>query len=34
MFFLSQLGPENTMMAFEKAVEQGAYGLESDVHLR
>uniref|UniRef100_A0A8C0SKH1 GP-PDE domain-containing protein n=1 Tax=Canis lupus familiaris TaxID=9615 RepID=A0A8C0SKH1_CANLF len=27
------LGPENTMMAFEKAVEQGAYGLESDVHL-
>ncbi|XP_027971577.1 glycerophosphodiester phosphodiesterase domain-containing protein 4 [Eumetopias jubatus] len=27
------LGPENTMMSFEKAVEQGAYGLESDVQL-
>nr|XP_051706619.1 glycerophosphodiester phosphodiesterase domain-containing protein 4 isoform X3 [Oryctolagus cuniculus] len=26
-------GPENTMMAFEKAVEFGAYGLETDVHL-
>ncbi|XP_021571417.1 glycerophosphodiester phosphodiesterase domain-containing protein 4 [Carlito syrichta] len=25
-------GPENTMMSFEKAVEQGAYALESDVH--
>uniref|UniRef100_U3KMX9 GP-PDE domain-containing protein n=1 Tax=Oryctolagus cuniculus TaxID=9986 RepID=U3KMX9_RABIT len=24
-------GPENTMMAFEKAVEFGAYGLETDV---
>uniref|UniRef100_A0A673TSK6 Glycerophosphodiester phosphodiesterase domain containing 4 n=2 Tax=Suricata suricatta TaxID=37032 RepID=A0A673TSK6_SURSU len=27
------LGPENTMMSFEKAVEQGAYGLESDIQL-
>ncbi|XP_047734414.1 glycerophosphodiester phosphodiesterase domain-containing protein 4 isoform X1 [Prionailurus viverrinus] len=27
------LGPENTMMSFEKAIEQGAYGLESDVQL-
>uniref|UniRef100_A0A4X1UIG2 GP-PDE domain-containing protein n=1 Tax=Sus scrofa TaxID=9823 RepID=A0A4X1UIG2_PIG len=26
------LGPENTMM-FEKAVEEGAFGLESDVHI-
>ncbi|XP_023572449.1 glycerophosphodiester phosphodiesterase domain-containing protein 4 isoform X1 [Octodon degus] len=26
-------GPENTMMAFEKAVEEGAHGLETDVHL-
>ncbi|XP_005379897.1 PREDICTED: glycerophosphodiester phosphodiesterase domain-containing protein 4 isoform X2 [Chinchilla lanigera] len=26
-------GPENTMMAFEKSVEEGAYGLETDVHL-
>ncbi|MXQ91802.1 hypothetical protein E5288_WYG019763 [Bos mutus] len=28
------LGPENTIMSFEKAVEHGAYGLESDVHIR
>ncbi|XP_065793088.1 glycerophosphodiester phosphodiesterase domain-containing protein 4-like [Muntiacus reevesi] len=27
------LGPENTIMAFEKAVEHGACGLESDVHI-
>ncbi|XP_059739220.1 glycerophosphodiester phosphodiesterase domain-containing protein 4 isoform X5 [Bos taurus] len=27
------LGPENTIMSFEKAVEHGAYGLESDVHI-
>ncbi|XP_040487255.1 glycerophosphodiester phosphodiesterase domain-containing protein 4 [Ursus maritimus] len=27
------LGPENTMMSFEKAVEQGACGLESDVQV-
>ncbi|XP_076969619.1 glycerophosphodiester phosphodiesterase domain-containing protein 4 isoform X2 [Tamandua tetradactyla] len=27
------VGPENTMMAFEKAVEQGAHGLETDVYL-
>uniref|UniRef100_A0A8D1ZTW8 GP-PDE domain-containing protein n=1 Tax=Sus scrofa TaxID=9823 RepID=A0A8D1ZTW8_PIG len=27
------LGPENTMMSFEKAVEEGAFGLESDVHI-
>ncbi|XP_049745749.1 glycerophosphodiester phosphodiesterase domain-containing protein 4-like [Elephas maximus indicus] len=26
-------GPENTMMSFEKAIEHGAYGLESDVHI-
>ncbi|XP_023592268.1 glycerophosphodiester phosphodiesterase domain-containing protein 4 [Trichechus manatus latirostris] len=26
-------GPENTMMSFEKAVEHGAHGLESDVHI-
>ncbi|XP_012580671.1 PREDICTED: glycerophosphodiester phosphodiesterase domain-containing protein 4 [Condylura cristata] len=26
------LGPENTMMSFEKAVEQGAFGLETDVY--
>ncbi|XP_021103927.1 glycerophosphodiester phosphodiesterase domain-containing protein 4 isoform X4 [Heterocephalus glaber] len=26
-------GPENTMMAFEKAVEEGASGLETDVHI-
>ncbi|XP_060032709.1 glycerophosphodiester phosphodiesterase domain-containing protein 4 isoform X3 [Erinaceus europaeus] len=25
------LGPENTMMSFEKAVEEGAFGLETDV---
>ncbi|EPY72532.1 hypothetical protein CB1_001627001 [Camelus ferus] len=30
---LPQLGPENTMMSFEKAVEHGAFGLESDVHI-
>ncbi|XP_059739223.1 glycerophosphodiester phosphodiesterase domain-containing protein 4 isoform X8 [Bos taurus] len=28
-----KLGPENTIMSFEKAVEHGAYGLESDVHI-
>ncbi|KFO38419.1 Glycerophosphodiester phosphodiesterase domain-containing protein 4 [Fukomys damarensis] len=27
------VGPENTMMAFEKAVEEGASGLETDVHI-
>ncbi|XP_043308725.1 glycerophosphodiester phosphodiesterase domain-containing protein 4-like [Cervus elaphus] len=27
------LGPENTMMSFEKAVEYGAHGLESDVQI-
>ncbi|XP_047373955.1 glycerophosphodiester phosphodiesterase domain-containing protein 4 [Sciurus carolinensis] len=27
------VAPENTVMAFEKAVEQGAYGLETDVYL-
>ncbi|XP_066108868.1 glycerophosphodiester phosphodiesterase domain-containing protein 4-like [Saccopteryx bilineata] len=27
------LGPENTIMSFEKAVENGAFGLEPDVHL-
>ncbi|XP_045149022.1 glycerophosphodiester phosphodiesterase domain-containing protein 4 [Echinops telfairi] len=27
------LGPENTMMSFEKAVEHGAHGLEFDIHL-
>uniref|UniRef100_A0A8C3YAX1 GP-PDE domain-containing protein n=1 Tax=Catagonus wagneri TaxID=51154 RepID=A0A8C3YAX1_9CETA len=27
------LGPENTMMSFEKAVEHGAFGLESDVQI-
>ncbi|XP_058162012.1 glycerophosphodiester phosphodiesterase domain-containing protein 4 isoform X2 [Dasypus novemcinctus] len=26
-------GPENTMMSFEKAVEQGAFGLETDIFL-
>ncbi|KAB0356329.1 hypothetical protein FD754_000485 [Muntiacus muntjak] len=26
-----RLGPENTMMSFEKAVEYGAHGLESDI---
>ncbi|XP_023501434.1 glycerophosphodiester phosphodiesterase domain-containing protein 4 isoform X4 [Equus caballus] len=28
------LGPENTMMSFEKAVEHRAFGLETDVYLR
>nr|XP_044609443.1 glycerophosphodiester phosphodiesterase domain-containing protein 4 isoform X8 [Equus asinus] len=28
------LGPENTMMSFEKAIEHGAFGLETDVYLR
>ncbi|XP_035885880.1 glycerophosphodiester phosphodiesterase domain-containing protein 4-like [Phyllostomus discolor] len=28
-----KLGPENTMMSFEKAVENGAFGLESDVYM-
>ncbi|KAL2806821.1 glycerophosphodiester phosphodiesterase domain-containing protein 4, partial [Daubentonia madagascariensis] len=28
------VGPENTMMSFEKAIEQGAYGLETDIYLR
>lgn len=32
--FFSQLGPENTMMSFEKAVENGAFGLESNIYLR
>ena len=32
--FLPQLGPENTIMSFEKAVEYGAHGLESDVQIR
>ncbi|XP_011366732.1 glycerophosphodiester phosphodiesterase domain-containing protein 4 [Pteropus vampyrus] len=27
------LGPENTMMSFEKAVENGAFGLESHIYL-
>ncbi|XP_037378917.1 glycerophosphodiester phosphodiesterase domain-containing protein 4 isoform X2 [Talpa occidentalis] len=27
------LGPENTMMSFEKAVEQGAFGLETDIYV-
>ncbi|XP_032974827.1 glycerophosphodiester phosphodiesterase domain-containing protein 4 [Rhinolophus ferrumequinum] len=27
------LGPENTMMSFEKAIENGVVGLESDVYL-
>ncbi|XP_057605810.1 glycerophosphodiester phosphodiesterase domain-containing protein 4-like [Hippopotamus amphibius kiboko] len=27
------LGPENTMMSFEKAIEHGAIGLESDVQI-
>ncbi|KAM8812659.1 glycerophosphodiester phosphodiesterase domain-containing protein 4 [Rhynchonycteris naso] len=27
------LGPENTIMSFQKAVENGAFGLESDVYL-
>nr|KAF6465224.1 glycerophosphodiester phosphodiesterase domain containing 4 [Rousettus aegyptiacus] len=27
------LGPENTMMSFEKAVENGAFGLESNIYL-
>ncbi|XP_006882990.1 PREDICTED: glycerophosphodiester phosphodiesterase domain-containing protein 4 [Elephantulus edwardii] len=27
------MAPENTMMSFEKAIEQGAHGLESDIHL-
>ncbi|XP_074193178.1 glycerophosphodiester phosphodiesterase domain-containing protein 4 [Rhinolophus sinicus] len=27
------LGPENTMMSFEKAVENGVFGLETDVYL-
>ncbi|XP_007939218.1 glycerophosphodiester phosphodiesterase domain-containing protein 4 [Orycteropus afer afer] len=27
------VGPENTMMSFERAVEQGASGLESDIHI-
>ncbi|KAM5318405.1 glycerophosphodiester phosphodiesterase domain-containing protein 4 [Glossophaga mutica] len=27
------LGPENTMMSFEKAVENGAFGLESDIYV-
>nr|XP_044609442.1 glycerophosphodiester phosphodiesterase domain-containing protein 4 isoform X7 [Equus asinus] len=27
------LGPENTMMSFEKAIEHGAFGLETDVYL-
>ncbi|CAN0319209.1 unnamed protein product [Rangifer tarandus platyrhynchus] len=29
----AMLGPENTMMSFEKAVENGAHGLESDVQI-
>ncbi|XP_063111728.1 glycerophosphodiester phosphodiesterase domain-containing protein 4 [Cavia porcellus] len=28
-----KVAPENTIMAFEKAVEEGAYGLETDVHI-
>ncbi|KAM6158537.1 glycerophosphodiester phosphodiesterase domain-containing protein 4 [Rhynchocyon petersi] len=27
------VAPENTMMSFEKAVEQGVYGLETDIHI-
>ncbi|XP_007649771.1 glycerophosphodiester phosphodiesterase domain-containing protein 4 [Cricetulus griseus] len=27
------LGPENTIMSFEKAVEHGAYGLETDIYV-
>ncbi|XP_006865078.1 PREDICTED: glycerophosphodiester phosphodiesterase domain-containing protein 4 [Chrysochloris asiatica] len=27
------LAPENTMMSFEKAVELGAHGLETDIHI-
>ncbi|XP_062950942.1 glycerophosphodiester phosphodiesterase domain-containing protein 4 [Cynocephalus volans] len=27
------VGPENTIMAFEKAVEEGAYALETDIYL-
>ncbi len=29
----SSIYPENTMLAFERAVESGAYGVEMDVHL-
>lgn len=34
MSVFPQLGPENTMMSFEKAVENGVFGLETDVYLR
>lgn len=34
-FFLgSQLAPENTLMSFQKAVEQKIYGVQADVVLR
>ncbi|MGN1163408.1 MAG: glycerophosphodiester phosphodiesterase, partial [Candidatus Ornithospirochaeta sp.] len=29
----SHIYPENTMLAFEKAYEEGADGIETDVHL-
>lgn len=29
-----QLAPENTLMSFEKAVEAGSEGLETDVTIR
>ncbi len=29
----SSIYPENTMLAFERAVESGSYGIEMDVHL-
>jgi hypothetical protein len=34
MCIKSQLAPENTLMSFEKAVEAGGEGLETDVTIR
>lgn len=34
MFFCVQLAPENTLMSFEKALEAGGEGLETDVTIR
>lgn len=34
LFFFPQLAPENTEMSFQKTIEHGGDGLETDVTIR